>query len=334
MLWRMQDILGQEPALRRLAQEAASGRFAHAYLFEGKSGTGKTALARALAARFLCADPRDGADAPESCGVCKSCRMIAGGNHPDYLELPRDVAELRIGRVVERQSPAETVDHQPLLPFLRLRPVEGAGRVAVVPDAERLRTEAANAFLKTLEEPPGRTLLLLTTSARDRLPATIVSRCRRMQVRPLPRETLAHRIAARGIAEGADAEALALAAEGSLGLAERLAGEETLSLWRWLSEEAFARPGPAAAEKLADMLAAYGGGGSGGDSAGKRKNALQALDLAALALRGRLRLEGDADRVAEALAALWTAGERIVLNVRPELALLSASFAAMAALRA
>ncbi len=201
----------------------------------------------------------------------------------------------------------------------------------MIPDAERMRTETANAFLKTLEEPPGQTLLLLTTGARDRLPATIVSRCRRMNVRPLPLDALAREIVARGIAEGAEAGELAVTAEGSLGLAEQLAGGEALVLWRWLAEEAFARPGPAAAEALADRLSGYGG--AGGDSAGKRKNALQGLDLAALALRRRLREGLSPERGETALAALWTAGERIALNVKPELALLSASFAVMAALR-
>ncbi len=255
---------------------------------------------------------------------------------PYYLELPREGAELRIGRFVEREGATETVEHQPLLPFLRLRPVEGKGRVAVIPDAERLRAEAANAFLKTLEEPPGQTLLLLTVNARDRLPATVASRCRRVLVRPLPGDVLAREIAARGIAPEEEAQALAVTAEGSLGLAERLAGEETPAFWRWLLEEAFAKPGAGAAEALADALAGYAGAGAGTggtESAGKRANALAALDLAALALRRKMREGAEGERVANALDALWTAGERIALNVKPEAALLSASFAVMAALR-
>ena len=328
MAWKMADIMGQEAVIGRLNQEAGANRMAHAYMLEGKPGTGKTSLARAMAARRLCLAPTGDGDA---CGVCKSCHMLGNGNHPDYLELPREPAELRIGRFVERLVGTETVEHQPLLPFLRLKPVEGGFRVAVVPDAERMRNEAANAFLKTLEEPPGQTLIILTVNTRDRLLATITSRCRRFGVSPLPAETLARELHLRDIAHGDDAMELAVTAEGSLGMAMELAGGETLPFWRWLRDEAFANPGPAAAQRLADAWSAFGTGG--GDNAGKRKSALQALDLSALALRRLLRQGMEPERGARALSALWTAADQIVKNVRPDLALLSAAFSVMSALR-
>jgi DNA polymerase-3 subunit delta' len=258
--------------------------------------------------------------------------MLRNGNHPDYLELPREPAELRLGRFVERTgSGQEAIDHQPLLSFLRLKPVEGGMRVATVPDAERMRAEAANAFLKTLEEPPGQTLILLTVSARDRLPATIVSRCRRLGVKPLDAAVIAAELVKRrGLAE-ADAAALAVAAEGSLGLAEALSGGETLELWRWLEGEAFAKPGLAAAQALAAMWLGFGG--LEGDNAGKRKNAIAALDLTALSVRRRLRSDLDPDAGAKILACLWTAADQVARNVRPDLALVPAAFEVMSVLR-
>lgn len=329
MAWSLGEVLGQEDGVARLRREKEGGRLAHAYMFEGAQGTGKLAFAHGLAASLLCTAATPDGDA---CGVCRSCHMLQTGNHPDYLELPREPAELRLGRFVERSGATqEALDHQPLMPFLRLKPVEGGMRIAVVPDAERMRTEAANAFLKTLEEPPGQTLIILTVSARDRLPATITSRCRRVGVKPLDEAAIAAELVKRrGLAE-ADARAIAVTAEGSLGLAETLSGGETLEFWRWLEDEAFAKPGLAAAQALAAMWLGFGG--LEGDNAGKRKNALAALDLTALAVRRRLRDGLDPGAGSRILATLWTAADQVVRNVRPDLALVPAAFEVMSILR-
>jgi DNA polymerase-3 subunit delta' len=323
--WSFDPPLGQEQALKLLAGDLERGRLAHAYLFEGPEGAGKATLARSLAARMLCRAP--GA----ACGRCHACRMLAGGNHPDVLELPREVTELRIGRFMDRPGvKSESVDHQPLLDFLRFKPMEAERRIAIIPDAERMRSEAANAFLKTLEEPPGSPLILLTVVSRDRLPATIVSRCRLVAVKPLPPEKIAAELARRGLSSGADARDLAMAAEGSLGMAMRLAGGDALELWRWLIGEGFAKPGAPAARMLAERLQAFG---SGVDSAGKRDSAVAALDLAALAVRRMLRGTLDARKGAECLAVLWEAADRVRRNVAVDLALSSAAYSLMAAMK-
>ncbi len=338
MAWSLADVLGQNATLARLNHEAASGRMAHAYLIEGPAGTGKLTLARGLAARLFCQNvPANGA----ACGICRPCHLLAHDNHPDYLELPRNPAELRLGRFVERPAApgsADSIEHPPLLSFLRLKPSEGGWRVAVIPDAERMRPESANAFLKTLEEPPPQTLLILTATARDRLPATICSRCRRVGMLPLDRETIAGELAKRGLAEGGAARDLAEASEGSLGVAIGLSGGGTLALWRWLEREAFAQPGADGALRLAAAWQTFDAGPAGPgetESAGKRRHALKALDLTALALRRLLRRGGAGeDAVAGALNALWTGAEQIVRNVRPDLVLLSAALEIMAVLKA
>lgn len=327
MSWTFASCLGQSQIIDRLVREVAGGRLAHAYMLEGAPGVGKLTLAHALSAFILCTDRRGN----DACGVCRSCRLLSGGNHPDYLELPRDTTELLLARFVERTVQVEAQTDEPLLTFLRLKPVESALRVAVIPDAERMRPESANAFLKTLEEPPGQSLILLTTSNRDRLPATISSRCRRLGLSPLSSGVIARELTGRGLASSEAAEGIAIAAEGSLGYAMRLSGGDTLDFWRWLDGEAFCVPGPGSAKRLADAMIRYGGSSS--DAAGKRRRAIEAIDLSALALRRGLRRGMSARGVSQSLEALWTAADQIVKNVRPDLVLLSASFEVMAALR-
>lgn len=327
MSWTFASCLGQSSLVTRLVHETNSGRLAHAYMFEGAPGTGKCTLAHALAAFTLCPDRQNN----DACGKCRSCRLLAGGNHPDFLELPRDTAELLIARFVERTVQTEPQTDEPLLPFLRLKPVEGSLRVAIVPDAERMRPEAANSFLKTLEEPPGQSLILLTTSNRDRLPATIASRCRRLGMNLLSPDIIAKELVQRNAASSGDAPQIAVASEGSLGNALRLCGEETLEFWHWLDSDAFASPGAVSAKRLADAMLLHGS--STTDASGKRRNALEALDLCALALRRGLRKGMPPRGISQSLDALWTAADQIVKNVRPDLVLLSASFEVMAALR-
>ena len=331
MTWSFADLIGQDETISRLRREAETGKLAHAYLFEGPTGCGKTTLAKGLAAFLFCETKKDG----DACGGCRPCRLLAHGEHPDYLELPRAsddpyATDLKISRFLERPGKKEEVKHTPLLTFLRLKPVEGNHRVAVIPDADRMLQGAANALLKTLEEPPGNATLILTASSRDHLLATIVSRCRRIGLRPLAANVLTKEIARRKIAPDADAETLAFAAEGALGIAIGLADSDTFALWRWLDREAFATANPGAARELADRLTTYS---AGADNTEKRKNALASLNLAALALRRRLRAGIAPDKTEAALAALWEAGEQIEKMVKPELVVLSAAFDAMSALR-
>ncbi|MDR2392045.1 MAG: hypothetical protein LBE84_10260 [Planctomycetota bacterium] len=328
MPWSFADLLGQEETLRRVNREFASGRMAHAYMLEGREGIGKLTLARGMAGRLFCLSP---GLAGEACGVCRPCRLLAHDSHPDFLELPRKPADLRLGRFLERPGGSERVEHQPLLPFLRMKPVEGDGRAAIIPVAERMRAEAANAFLKTLEEPPGPTLLILTVNSRDSLPPTIASRCRRLGLRPLPAGTISSELVRRGAAPAEEAEGLAEAAEGSLGRALELAGSGVAPLWRWLDDRAFLNPGIVSAR---DLAAAWTESlGKRSDAGEKRKEALFVLGLGALALRRRLRRGLAPRRAARALEALWLAGEQVTQNVGAENVLVSAAFEVMSILR-
>jgi DNA polymerase-3 subunit delta' len=152
----------------------ASGRVAHAYLFVGPRGVGKSTVARAFAAALTCrAEPLEG------CGACPSCKRIASGGHPDV-------------HLVEPEGPAVKIEHvRDLQEALAYRPAEAPRSVAVVPNAERLTIQAANALLKTLEEPPGDAVIVLVSPTASLLPPTVVSRCERVAFAPLPTEELA-----------------------------------------------------------------------------------------------------------------------------------------------
>ena len=316
------SILGQEETLADLAIETARDRLNHAYLFEGSQGSGRLTLARAFAARTLYAEE----------GIADKAAAARLPNHPDYLELPRDVPMLGVHRFAPRQRPkTEPMEHPPVLTFLHLKPVTADRRVCVIPDAERMGPEAANTFLKTLEEPPGQSLILLTTNARDRMLRTVVSRCRRVRVAPLAAELIAKLLSDRGLASGEDALAIATVAEGSLGVAMDLASGDTLEHWRWLNE-AMAELTPGGALRLAQGMEERARASSS-EGRVQRRTAVRLLDLVSLWVRQRLRQGLDPRSAAMAMDALWQAGLQLSANVRLGLVLQAAALETIAALR-
>jgi DNA polymerase-3 subunit delta' len=167
---------------------------------------GKTTLARALAAALLCQGEGD-----PPCGACRACRLVASGNHPDLhvLESERAGASLKIEQVRDLQ-------HQ-----LSLTPVEARWRVAILRRFEEATTSAANALLKTLEEPPPYVVLAVLASDADRLLPTIVSRCQQVPLRPLPVGVVREALIERWNAVPEQAELLAHLSGGRLGWAVR-----------------------------------------------------------------------------------------------------------------
>lgn len=199
-------ILGHEREMEILGNAVSSGRVAHAYLFAGPDGVGKRLVARAFAAALNCAAGREGA-----CGVCPDCSKIANSTHPNVVEVfPADKdgeadpgGLIRIDRVREVQS------------GLRYK-VERGMKVVIVDNADRLVAQAANAFLKTLEEPPaGSVIILVSSKASDLLP-TILSRCQRMNFRPIPDEAVKGFLVAKRGVDPTEAGAIARLSNGSL----------------------------------------------------------------------------------------------------------------------
>lgn len=171
------------PAQLRLRSAHAAGRVAHALLIHGSPGVGAVWLARWAAALVLCEDL---AAAP--CGICRSCQRIEMRQHPDYyfIEPIEESKEIRIPQVRE------------LLTDLALTSHGNGWKVAVLSPADRLNRNAANAMLKTLEEPTPRTALILVAAQPSRLPATLRSRCQRIDLLPPDRATAGEWLVAQG----------------------------------------------------------------------------------------------------------------------------------------
>jgi DNA polymerase-3 subunit gamma/tau len=206
--WRPQtfeEVVGQEPICRTLQNALASGRLAHAFLFSGPRGVGKTSVARILAKALNCLK---GGPTPHPCNACQVCREITGGSSMDVLEIDgasnRGIDEVR--------------DLREKIKYL---PAQGRYRVYIIDEAHMLTDPAFNALLKTLEEPPAHAVFILATTAPHKVPVTILSRCQRYDFRRIPTPLIQSQLQKLAAQEGwrLEEEGLALvarAAEGSL----------------------------------------------------------------------------------------------------------------------
>lgn len=218
MAWN--TVLGHASQLERLRASARSGRLAHAYAFLGPSGIGKRRFAFELAQSLLCENHSD-ADL-EACGRCSSCQQVAAGTHPDFLtvSLIEGKRELAIRQFIGED---ETRGKEGLCYDLCLKPMSGRRRVAIIDDAETLNDESANALLKTLEEPPPDSILILIATSGDLLLPTIRSRCQTIAFQPLSPENVRQLLEREGFSgdEREAAQAAALCG-GSLDTARQL----------------------------------------------------------------------------------------------------------------
>jgi len=160
-----QRLVGQDAAVRQLREAIASGAVGHAYLFAGPQGVGRELAAYALAASLNCEQG--------GCGVCEICARVLRRAHPDVQLIAPQGAQILVDQVRELRQAA----HRSAM--------EGRAKVFVIEDAHRLNPAAANALLKVLEEPPADVAFVLVTGSPEDMPETIVSRCRRVDFKPL-----------------------------------------------------------------------------------------------------------------------------------------------------
>ncbi len=220
------DVKGQAHAIGLLRRSLSTGRSHHAYLFAGTEGVGKERAARILAQALNCESTnwREGVT-DDACGMCASCVAIERGVHPDVFTLSPEAEQ--VARGIMTRSDFEGTPSRDLkisqvremLGRLVLKASRGRRKVAILTPAEGLNEQAQNALLKTLEEPPPETCLVLVTSAPETLLPTVRSRCMLVRFAPLPMELVAERVvAARGVSK-TDALAIAAMSQGSLGKA-------------------------------------------------------------------------------------------------------------------
>jgi DNA polymerase III subunit delta' len=214
------SVVGQPRAIDALRAALRGDSVHHAYLFAGPEGVGKELAAVGLAQALTCpVKPNEG------CGACDGCTRITKGSHPDVTWLMPDAERVErglAGRSDITGTPSREIKVEQirgLLERITLRGLESKRKVALVVDAHLLNPQAQNAFLKTLEEPPSDTTLILLASAPDKLLPTIRSRCSKVHFGPLPLELISERLQKERKLDAQTARLAAVMAGGSLGRA-------------------------------------------------------------------------------------------------------------------
>lgn len=204
------QVVGHAWAIDLLKRQDQRGRIAQSLLLTGSPNIGKSTVARFFAQFLNCqADHRP-------CGICQSCRKLVSGNHPDI-------------RVLDADEPLKIAQVRDLQREMALSPVEGQHRVAILCNFERATTSAANALLKTLEEPAPQVVIILTATEPGNLLPTIVSRCQILRLRPLSHSEVLESLQSRWQVESEKAELLTQLSAGRLGWAvNALTDEEFL----------------------------------------------------------------------------------------------------------
>ena len=248
---RLSEVVGQSPITQTLRYALATGRVAHAYLFCGPRGTGKTSTARILAKAINCLDPQEG----EPCNRCALCLNVNEGEALDVIEM--DAASHR--GIDEIRNLRERVHYSP---------TQGQHKTYIIDEVHMLTEPAFNALLKTLEEPPPHVVFVLATTDPQKVPPTVISRCQRFDFRRITQGDIVQRLAQICQAEGVEAE------EGALEVIARSAWGSLRDAINILEQATVSFGSPLQASQVREIL------GIGDDEA--------ALQVVACALEGNV----------------------------------------------
>ncbi|HEX7449752.1 MAG TPA: DNA polymerase III subunit [Pirellulales bacterium] len=310
MAW--QGIEGHDAVVEQFRVSLQRGRLASTYLFVGPEGVGKHTFAQKLAQALLCQTRP--AERLDPCGQCAGCVQTLAGTHPDLLRVckPTDRSfipvELLIGSGEKRM-------HEGLCHDISLKPFMGGRRIAIIDDADLLNEEGANCLLKTLEEPPPRSVMILIGTSGERQLPTIRSRSQIIRFRPLPAEVVARLLLQEQVTtDAAEARRLAAYSEGSLAKARELADAD---LWRFRGDLLSRLAEPRLdSVRLAKAVAAFVDE-AGKEAAPRRARARQLVVFAAEFYRQLARAisgaattdDGELKRILDVAAARWPADD-------------------------
>jgi DNA polymerase-3 subunit delta' len=178
------DILGQSRPITIMQRMLGSGKIPHAFLFSGAAGIGKHTTALAFASALNCVQP-----GTDFCGTCLSCKKIRNNTHPDIMLIGPEKNIIKIDQIRDLQQ------------NMAFSPLEAAWRVVIIDQAETMNKETANCLLKTLEEPPAATVLILVAHGTSKLLPTVLSRCQKIVFAPLSKHDLQKLLENEGIPE-------------------------------------------------------------------------------------------------------------------------------------
>lgn len=212
------EIQGHHRPIRWLQNAVTSNHLGHAYLFHGEEAIGKRLVALALSKYLHCERPIED-PMPDACGECRSCHQVEQGTHPDCLAISAEDEQ--------KQNPRIKIDQiRSLEHFVIYRPLVAARKICLIDHADTMTVEAANAMLKTLEDPPDHCLFLLTSSRPEHMLATIRSRCLTMKFSPLSLSETCEFLRTRTTLNETDIQLVASYSEGRLGKALQITPED------------------------------------------------------------------------------------------------------------
>jgi len=230
------QILNHQPALERFQRSVERNRLASTYLFVGPEGIGKRTFALKLAQALLCEKRSD--SKLEPCGICPGCQQVLAQTHPDLILIskPKDKAFIPVETFIGDKEHRRQVG---LCHEIGLKPFSGGRKIAIIDDADFLNQEGANSLLKTLEEPPPKSLLILIGTSEQRQLSTIVSRSQVIRFEALTNSQVLTILERNNLIETEDVplETLAQSSEGSVSMAVKLSDPDTLEFRRTLFEQ-------------------------------------------------------------------------------------------------